>query len=155
MDTNLIPSSSLSILPAEPTDAAHIVRLIRQMGPDSEVTEEYVLQYLSGTDREILVARLGGRVAGLLSYSLRADLYHAGSSVLIEELVVDKAARGQGIGGALMEALLKRVEWLGCKELCLAVMPDNESAIRFYKRYGLVEEALFLERHFNLQPRLG
>jgi hypothetical protein len=27
-------------------------------------------------------------------------------------------------------------------------MPDTDEAIRFYKRQGLVEEALFLEMHF-------
>ncbi len=139
----------LVIRPAETADAPHIVRLIHQMGPDSELTEEYVRHYLSGSGREILLACTEDRIAGLLSYSVRADLYHAGNSVLIEELVVDAEARGQGTGGALMDALLARVEGLGCKELCLAVMPDNEAAIRLYKKHGLVEEALFLERHFS------
>jgi hypothetical protein len=32
-------------------------------------------------------------------------------------------------------------------------MPAKEGAIRFYKRHGLVEEALFLERHFIGIPR--
>jgi ribosomal protein S18 acetylase RimI-like enzyme len=150
MNNSPNPSSNLSIRPAEPLDAAHIVRLIRQMGSDSEVSEAYVLHYLSGTERGVLLASLGGHVAGLLSYSVRADLYHAGNSVLIEELVVDEEHREKGIGGALMEALLKRAEELECRELCLAVMPDNEPAIRFYKKHGLVEEALFLERHFRL-----
>jgi ribosomal protein S18 acetylase RimI-like enzyme len=149
MENNPSPSSRPSILPATPSDAAQIVRLIHQMGSGSEITEEYVLQYLSSTRQEILLARLGGQIAGLLSYSLRADLYHAGNSVMIEELVVDELHRGQGIGGALMDALLEQLEKTGCKELCLAVMPDNEAAIRFYKRHGLVEQALFLERHFH------
>ena len=141
-------TSNLYIRPAESSDAAHIVRLIHQMGPDSELTEDYVLHYLSGTERSILVACLDEEVAGLLSYSVRADLYHAGTCVLIEELVVDMGVRGQGIGGALMEALLKKAEGLECRELSLAVMPDNEAAIHLYKTHGLVEEALYLERHF-------
>ena len=114
----------------------------------SPVTEAYVLHYLSGTDRKILLARRQNKTQGLLSYSMRPDLFHAGSSVLIEELVVDKEARGQGLGSALMQTLLERARQLDCKELCLAVMPENEGAIRFYKRHGLVEEALFLEMHF-------
>ncbi|MFT3894829.1 MAG: GNAT family N-acetyltransferase [Anaerolineales bacterium] len=84
----------------------------------------------------------------MLSYSSRADLFHGGNSVLIDELVVEESARGNGIGSALMEALLQRIRKLNCKELCLAVMLENEGAIRFYKRHGLSEEALFLERHF-------
>ena len=139
----------VTIRPAVPSDAPGIARLVRQMGADSEITEEYVGYFLTGSERGVLLACLEDQVAGLLSYSVRPDLYHAGNSVLIEELVVDEKYRGQGIGGSLLDALLKRLEGTGCKELCLAVMPDNEAAIRFYKRYGLVEEALFLERHFQ------
>jgi ribosomal protein S18 acetylase RimI-like enzyme len=150
MENNPVPPSNLTIRLAVPFDAAEVVRLIRQMGPDSEIAEDYVLHYLSGTERGVLLACLGEHVAGLLSYSLRADLYHAGNSMLIEELVVETESRGQGIGSALMDQLLITVEGPGCKELCLAVMPENEGAIRFYKRHGLLEEALFLERQFNL-----
>ena len=142
------PSTSFTVRPAFPSDAAQIVHLIHQMGPDSDLIEEYVLHYLTGTDRGILLAQRGEQVVGLLSYSVRADLYHAGNSVLIEELVVEQGCRGDGIGGSLMNVLLERLPGLDCKELCLAVMPENEGAVRFYKRHGLVEEALFLERHF-------
>jgi ribosomal protein S18 acetylase RimI-like enzyme len=142
-------SSPLTIRPAEAGDAARIVELIRQMGQDSPLTADYVLHYLSGAGRNILLARRGEEVLGLLSYSVRADLYHAGNSVLIEELVVEERHRGEGIGGALLNAVLEKVPDLECRELCLAVMPDNADAIRLYRRYGLTEEALFLERHFE------
>ena len=141
-------NSNIIIREAKAEDAAAIVKLIRQLGADSEVSEPYVLEYLSGEQRAVLLAEQGETVQGLLSYSSRADLFHGGNSVLIEELVVEETARGNGIGSALMDALLQRIRMLDCKELCLAVMPDNEGAIRFYKRHGLVEEALFLERHF-------
>jgi ribosomal protein S18 acetylase RimI-like enzyme len=153
MNKGLQNSSQLCIRNATAIDAASIVRLIRQLGDDAEVTEAYVLQYLSGTERAVLLAQRGDAVEGLLSYSVRADLFHAGNSVLIEELVVDEKYRGEGIGDALMKALLDRLRGLDCKEVCLAVMPDNEGAIRFYKRHGLVEEALFLERHIINTPR--
>lgn len=148
MGNDLHNSSQVRIRNATAGDAATVVHLIRQLGADSDVTETYVLKYLSGTERAVLLAQRGDLVAGLLSYSVRADLFHAGNSVLIEELVVDEKYRGKGIGSALMKALLERLRQLDCKEVCLAVMPDNEDAIRFYKRHGLVEEALFLERHF-------
>lgn len=150
MKTPLERPSDIVIREATAQDAGDVVRLIRQLGDDSEVTEEYVGHYLSGTDRCILLAERDEVVAGLLSYSMRADLFHAGISVLIEELVVDEGCRGNGIGGMLVDELMKRAQRLNCKEVCLAVMPDNDEAIRFYKRHGLVEEALFLEKHFIL-----
>ena len=48
---------------------------------------------------------------------------------------------------ALITTLLKRLKELDFREVCLAVMPDNERAIRFYRAHGLVEAALFLVKH--------
>jgi len=148
MKPDLQTQFNILIREAEAKDAFSIVHLIRQLGSGSDVTEAYVLHHLAGANCCILLAQCGDFVQGMLSYSVRADLYHAGNSVLIEELVVDETARGKGVGSALMATLLERLPRLDCKEFCLAVMPDNEAAIRFYKRHGLVEEALFLERHF-------
>ena len=133
---------------ARPKDVGSIVRLIQQMGSDSPITADYVSSYLKSPRSRVLLAERQGRVAGLISYSVRPDLYHAGNSVLIEELVVDEACRGEGIGSALMTSLMEELKELNCREVCLAVMPDNEPAIRFYRWRGLAEEALFLERHF-------
>ena len=148
MKLNLHSSKDILIREAKTGDAEFVMRLIKQLGPDSPITLDYVSTYLEGTNNEILLAVRQGNVDGLLSYSLRPDLYHAGNSVLIEELVVDQACRGEGVGSALITALMERLKDLNCKEVCLAVMPDNKRAIRFYRFHGLVEEALFLERHF-------
>jgi ribosomal protein S18 acetylase RimI-like enzyme len=44
---------------------------------------------------------------------------------------VDEDCRGEGMGSALISALMKRQKELGCKEIFLAVMPDNEDASAF------------------------
>ena len=112
MSTDPTPTPSIRIREACAEDASVIVRLIRQMAEEGEeqspIDEEYVRGYLSGADRHILLAQTGEGVNGLLSYSVRADLFHAGNSVLIEELVVDEGHRGQGLGARLMEALFER-----------------------------------------------
>jgi ribosomal protein S18 acetylase RimI-like enzyme len=140
--------TDILIREANTADADIVVHLIQQLGSDSTITAIYVLSYLQGINHKILLAEHQGQVHGLLSYSVRPDLFHAGNSALIEELVVDESCRGEGLGSALMTALMERLKELDCREVCLAVMPDNESAIRFYHSHGLVEEALFLERHF-------
>lgn len=148
MKINLKSFQDILIREAKAEDAEHVVRLIQQLGSESPITADYVRSYLGSTISRILLAERKGRVEGLLSYSVRPDLYHAGNSVLIEELVVDRARRGQRLGSVLITALINRLQELECKELCLAVMPENEGAIRFYRSHGLGEEALFLERHF-------
>ena len=137
---------------AKPTDKAVIVELIIELGATggehSPITEAYVEKYLASPTSKVLLAETQNQVMGLLSYSVRPDLYHAGSACLIEELIVHEAARGRGVGSALLTALLSRLETLGCAEVSVAAMSDNEQAIKFYRAHGLTEEAVFLEKHF-------
>jgi ribosomal protein S18 acetylase RimI-like enzyme len=137
---------------AESGDVAVIVQLIQELATSTErspITETYVMQYLDSPTSTILLAETQGNVVGLLSYSLRPDLYHAANSCLIEEIVVQESMRGRGVGSTLLTELLSRLSSKDCAEVSLAVMSDNTGAIRFYKRHGLREEALFLERHFS------
>jgi len=142
---------SITVRQAAPTDAPAIVELIgelaRTLGGTSPITQDYVGEYIAFPGSSILLAQEDGRVAGLLSYSLRPNLYHAANSALIEELVVRESARGRGVGSALMSELLRRLPSQGCAEVSVTTMPDNERAIRFYRSHGLVDEAVFLEKH--------
>ncbi|MCU0611268.1 MAG: GNAT family N-acetyltransferase [Candidatus Eisenbacteria bacterium] len=134
-------------------DAGAVVKLIGEMAAEGEasspITESYVNTYLASPAGKVLVAEQGEQVVGMLSYSIRQDLFHAGPVGHIEELVVHREARGQGIGAALLTEALSRLRAGGCVEVSLNVMPDNDSAIRLYRRHELTEETLGLERHFT------
>ena len=144
---------AITIRSVVPDDAVHTVSLITELteneGEGCSLTEAYVLDYLNFPGVEILLALEGGRVLGLLSFNRHPNLYHAGDSVLIEELVVTATARGQGVGGMLVAALVERLEGLGCEEVSVTTMTDNHAAIKFYKKHGFEDEALYLERHFD------
>jgi ribosomal protein S18 acetylase RimI-like enzyme len=84
-----------------------------------------------------------------MSYSIRPDLFHAGPVCLLEELIVEEAMRGCGVGSVMITELFSCLAPLACAEVSVAVMPDNHRAIKFYRTHGLAEEALFLERHFT------
>jgi GNAT superfamily N-acetyltransferase len=134
-------------------DYAAIVHLIRQMAEDAGdktwLTEGYVESYLSFPGSGALLAEEESRVVGLLTYHIRPGLYHAANCCLIDELVVDRPVRRRGIGSALLGQLLQEQEQTGCAEVGVSCMPGNERAIRLYRRHGLVDEAMLLERHFN------
>ena len=87
----------------------------------------------------------GGQAVGLLTTSQRWTLWHAGPCALIEELVVDKGARRQGIGRALIQAALDWARGQGCSEVEVSTEPDNTDARAFYRRLGFKSEALLLE----------
>jgi ribosomal protein S18 acetylase RimI-like enzyme len=143
----------IEIRTATKDDFPAIVRLIGELaeaGDDkSPIHERYVEEYLASTGSHVLLAEDQDGVVGLLSYSVRPDLYHAGPCCMIEELVVSSGKRSLGIGGALLEAVLEEGQAGGWIEVSVGVMPDNRGAQAFYKRHGLVDEALLLETHLH------
>lgn len=145
--------ATVSIREATPADASVIVRLIGEhaasSGEQTSLTEAYITTYLANSASKILLAKAQNRVVGLLSYSIRPDLFHAALSCYLEELIVEEAARGEGVGSALVTELFLRLTSLACAEVSVAVMPDNARAIKFYRTHGLLDEALYLEKHFE------
>lgn len=144
---------AVHIRKAQGEDAAGIVRLVQELaqtaGERSPLAEDYVADYLDFTGSAVLLAEVDGEVRGLLSYALRPNLYHAGNVCLIEELVVEEQARGRGVGRALLEELFSRLRDQNCVEVSVTVLPENLGAIRFYTAHGLVDEAVYLEKHFT------
>jgi ribosomal protein S18 acetylase RimI-like enzyme len=143
----------IEIRPAKLGDASAIVSLIQELaatsGDVSPITISYVEEYLDSLGSYVLLATDSSGISGLLSYSLRPDLYHAGLCCMVEELVVASGNRGQGNGGALLETVLAQAQAEGWAEVSVGVMPDNVRAQAFYRRHGLVEEAILLERHIR------
>lgn len=133
-------------------DAAEIVNLIQAHasvgGWHSPLTADYIATYLASPASKILLAIENGRPVGLLSYSTRPDLFHAGTCCFIEELVVAEEKRGQGIGSLLLKAVLDDARQSGWPEVSLSVLPQNSGAQRLYRQLGFVEESVLLEQHF-------
>lgn len=143
--------SDVRIRQAGPGDEPGVVALVRELaateGWQTPLSLEFARAYLAAPGCAVLLAEKGGRACGLLSYSVRPNLFHAGDTALIEELVVHEAARGRGVAHALMEAFLQAMAARGCVEVSVSTMMDNERARRFYRAHGFDDEALFLERH--------
>jgi ribosomal protein S18 acetylase RimI-like enzyme len=137
-------------------DASEVDRLMHELAASesfvSPLTPAFVAQCLSHAGYGLLLAERGARVVGALAYLVRPNLLHAGPACLLEELVVDASCRGSGIGSLLLEELIRRQAAAGAAEISVAVMPDNQGALRFYRRHGLVEEVVLLERHFGDSP---
>ena len=144
---------TFSIRPAGPADAAVIADLIGELARDgdwsSPLSATYAAKYLAHPGHGVLLAEEDGETVGLISYSIRPNLYHAADSCLIEELIVRRRARGRGVGRALVEELERLAAARRCAEISVTTLPKNERAIRFYRRLGLTDEALYLEKHLE------
>lgn len=134
-------------------DAANVTRLVQELaesgGEHSPIDEGYVRYFLAQPHCHILLAKMEGRTIGLLSYLLKPDLYHAGDTCTITELIVKEDFRDRGVGSLLMEYLIENMKSQGCVEISVSTMTGNRGAIEFYKKHGLVDEAVLLERHFK------
>jgi ribosomal protein S18 acetylase RimI-like enzyme len=142
---------SIAIREARPEEAAVIADMIHELargeGEETPVTQAYVTDYLAVPGNGILLAEGDGEILGLISYSIRPNLYHAADSCLIEELIVRQAARGKGLGRGLVEDLIRRCAARKCAEISVSTMPDNKRALQFYRKSGFTDEAVFLEKH--------
>jgi len=137
---------------ARQEDNLVVVSLIRELGEmDGDKTDlcvDDVAHFLEIPGNFILVVEVDGRVAGLLSYTVSFDLWHAGDCCLIRELIISGGYRQQGLGGLLLQEVFRRAETGQWMEVSVSTMPDNLPANAFYKKHGMTDEAVLLERHF-------
>lgn len=89
----------------------------------------------------VLLARDGGRVLGLASFSLLWPAAGADSSLFLKELYVRTQSRQRGIGRALMAAVRKEATAAGCRRVEWNADRDNPAALKFYAAMGFAENA--------------
>jgi ribosomal protein S18 acetylase RimI-like enzyme len=82
----------------------------------------------------VFVARVEGRIVG--SLTLVVFPIPTGRRAWIEDVVVDGAARGKGVGEALTNAAIAESRRRGARSLDLTTRPSREAANRLYARLG-------------------
>ena len=94
-------------------------------------------------DGDLFVAERAGRIAGAVVHvgpgRPRSAIYPDDWSV-IRMLVVDPAARGAGIGSALVAATLAQARRAGAPAIGLHTSPIMATALRLYESVGFVRE---------------
>ena len=88
-----------------------------------------------------LVAERAGRVLGaVLLYPAGVVSRDGAASIVqwpeVRLLAVEPAARGQGVGDALMQACIQRARAVGAEALTLHTAPMMAAAMRLYARLG-------------------
>jgi phosphinothricin acetyltransferase len=91
----------------------------------------------AGPGRALLVADWAGVVVGFAGYGpFRAKAGYAGT---VEDSVYLRAdARGQGVGGRLLEALIARAQADGLHIMAAALSSDNAASQALHARHGFV-----------------
>lgn len=82
-----------------------------------------------------LVLAASAKAHGLLGSAVL--FFRKGSAVArLYSLATRRAARGQGVGGALLDAVASQARRRGCRALRLEVRADNDAAIHLYEKHG-------------------
>ena len=68
------------------------------------------------------------------------------TTLYIDDICVDEAARGRGVGKALYEHILAFAREKGCYNVTLNVWSCNPGAIAFYEKLGLVPYKVGMEK---------
>jgi ribosomal protein S18 acetylase RimI-like enzyme len=120
---------------ADDETVAALLRLLPQVsrrGP--QVTRERIEQVLAHPGTTVLLARFDGHVVG--SATLLRLVTLVGQFGYVEEVVVDEAARGRGIGKSLLAALIELAREEGLDFVELTSRPAREAANALYRSIG-------------------
>jgi ribosomal-protein-alanine N-acetyltransferase len=124
-------------------DVEAVAALEQQLFAGTAWTAETFWSELAAPDRCYLVAEQDGEMLGY------AGLMAGGAEADVQTIAVAPAARGRGVGGLLLDALVARARAAGATSLLLEVRADNAPAIRLYASRGFERIAV---RHGYYQP---
>ena len=113
-----------------------LANLLPQLSTSAIVpTAQYVEELVSRNDTHLFVAYgEGGEIVGMLTLLIVA--IPTSRKAWIEDVVTDKAHRGEGIGEALVKRAVEVARAEGAKRIYLTSNPKREAAHRLYKRCG-------------------
>jgi GNAT superfamily N-acetyltransferase len=138
-------------------DTATILAFIRELAEYEKLLHEVVADEPSiratlfgvRPAAEVLIAELAGEPVGFALFFQTYSTFLARPGLWLEDLFVRPAARGKGVGGALMSALARiavqrhygRFEW--------SVLDWNEPALAFYRSLGAQPMADWTEQRLT------
>jgi ribosomal protein S18 acetylase RimI-like enzyme len=131
---------------ADADDAAVVGRLLYDFNrefdeptPEPAVLAERLRQLIEGGDTLVLLA--GDGPDGLAVLRFRAAIWSSGLECYLAELYVTPAARGHGLGRALLEAALRQARARGADTMDIGVDEPDLAARRLYESLGFTNRA--------------
>jgi GNAT superfamily N-acetyltransferase len=157
--------ADFAIRAAAPGDVPEILRLIGELAEYEKLahmavgTPDMLHASLFGARpaAEAMIAERGGRAVGFALYFTTFSTFLCRPGLYLEDLFVEPAHRGSGIGKALLARLAGLAAERGCGRLEWRVLDWNEPSIRFYEALGasLMKEWILVRMTRPEFERLG
>lgn len=99
--------------------------------------------------RQLYVAKVNNIVAGYVLVKIRNYDWPGvvrRKVMVVDEICVEKALRGHGIGTRMMEEVRALARAFGCTDLQLGVYPQNDDAVGFYQKCGFTIRSIDMQR---------
>jgi GNAT superfamily N-acetyltransferase len=135
--------SELIIREAREADLPAVLALYAQPEiDDGEVlplgaAQDIFAQFARYPHYKLYVAEEAGRILGSYAFLVMHNLGHLGApSALVEDVVVDPANQGKGVGQAMMRHAMREAALAGCYKLALSSNAKREGAHAFYEQLG-------------------
>jgi len=143
--------------PHEASDVARLLVAFRDWyGKSEPPAEEFLASVRRLMDDPSTEYLLGGDPpSGVLQLRFRWSVWTSAEDCWVEDVYVDEAARGSGLGRALVEAACERARARGCKRIELDVDEGNAAARALYESLGFSsgkrpgQLSLFMARRFD------
>jgi ribosomal protein S18 acetylase RimI-like enzyme len=122
-------------------------RLLPQLSSSAKPLDSATLQTVASAPAVTVLLARGddGQIAGSLTLAMFP--IPTGVRAWIEDVVVDEAARGQGVGAVLTERALQIARRAGARTVDLTTRPSREAAGRLYERAGFQQRETRLYRY--------
>jgi N-acetylglutamate synthase-like GNAT family acetyltransferase len=124
---------SFVIRPAAVADRPFLRAFMREHWGDEAMVDRERVFYPA--ENPAFIAEDGGDVVGVVTYEMRNDDCEVTS--------LNSLRREQGIGGALMEAVIAEAKAQGCRRVWLLTTNDNLLGLKFYQKRGFRLAALY------------
>lgn len=141
---------TLMIRPAEPKDVPTVLHFVRELADYEKAIEKVVAtetllheaMFSATPAAEALIAENDGSPVGLALFFHNFSTWTGWRGLYLEDLYVTPAARGHGVGKALLKYLAALAVERGCTRFEWQVLTWNTPAIEFYRAMGaeLMEE---------------
>ena len=139
----MIELDTISIRAADSGDLPGVLALYAQPGMDDgrilsiAEAERLFARFTRYPDYSLYVAEADRQIVGSFALLVMDNLGHLGApSAIIEDVVVDPARQGHGIGRAMMAHALATCRAKGCYKAVLSSAMKRERAHHFYDQLG-------------------
>ena len=110
-------------------------RLVPQLSSSAKpLTDDDVVRLITDRDIVLFIAQNDGVIVGTLTLVLFA--IPSGQRAWIEDVIVDGASRGLGLGAALTNAAIEEARRRGARTIDLTSRPSRQAANALYRKLG-------------------